>query len=141
MRISLLTIITILLSTLTVSGQEVIRFDNRLPLADYENVHAEKIFTDERTSTFLIWVKQSVAMHYHAEHTEQVYVLEGTCDFEMDNKLYRLSPGDYIIIPAGVPHAVQVTSDYPVKVLSIQAPEFDGSDRIYIKQAVPVEDE
>lgn len=124
----------VLFFSLEASAQEIIQFENVQPDDDYENVLSKKIFSDERASTFIIWVKKSVALHYHAQHTEQVYILEGEGDMLLGNKVYHLKPGDYILIPQGMAHSVVVTSDYPMKVLSIQAPEFDGTDRVFINE-------
>lgn len=103
------------------------------PKADFENVHVQKMYTDSNASVFMIWVKQSVAKHYHANHTEYVTILEGKGEFLFGDSWQRVVPGDQIIIPAGTPHEVKVTSTEPMKVISIQTPEFTGEDRIYLE--------
>ena len=46
----------------------------------------------------------------------------------------EIKAGDIIFIPANTFHEVKVTSEKPLKVISIQAPEFDGTDRVpYLK--------
>jgi len=45
--------------------------------------------------------------HYHAAHETAIFVLEGTAEFRHGPKLEhvdRVSAGDFIYIPAGVPH-------------------------------------
>lgn len=103
------------------------------PEVEFENIHVEKISDDSLSSTFLIWVKSIVAPHYHAEHTEQVYVLEGTGIFTMNGSELTIEPGDLITIPKGAVHSVKVTSDTPMKVLSVQSPQFTGDDRIFVE--------
>lgn len=100
--------------------------------ADLENIHVQKLSTDQHSTDFIIFVKKSVPLHKHEYHTETLYILEGQGDFTMGNDTMVISAGDYIRIPEGVPHAVTVTSDVPLKVLSVQAPEFLGKDRVFL---------
>ncbi len=85
-------------------------------------------------STFEIWVKKEVPLHKHEFHTEQVIVLEGEGNMRLGDEWKIIKPGDLIIIPVGTLHQVIVTSSIPLKVLSVQAPEFDGSDRVIMKE-------
>lgn len=80
----------------------------------------------------MVFVKKTVAKHYHTHHTEQVVVLEGKGRMMMDNKEFVVKKGDYITIPPGVIHSVKVIGRKPMKVLSIQSPEFKGKDRIFV---------
>lgn len=114
-------------------GPEV-NLDSLMPKAEYENVSNQMIYSDSSVSTFIIWVKTSVPLHKHARHTEQVTVLEGTADMRVGEKLFSIKKGDIIFIPEDTPHSVMVTSDIPLKVLSIQAPEFKGDDRILLEK-------
>ena len=100
----------------------------------FENIFVKKIASDAHSSTFVIWVKQGVKNHYHARHTEQLVVLEGTGMMTLGDQVMRIKKGDFIRIPMGTHHAVEVTSEVPLKVLSIQAPEFHGKDRVWIKE-------
>lgn len=131
MRI-LLTIFTFLL-TQTIYAQ-VINISEMQPPAEFENIHVEKLATDSLSTSFVIWVKQEVKSHYHAFHTETLYVLEGTGVFNLGEKVVNLAPGDFIEIPKGTFHSVFITSPTPMKVLSVQAPEFNGKDRIFAGQ-------
>lgn len=100
--------------------------------ADLDNIHVVKLSTDQHSTDFVIFVKKKVPLHKHAYHTETLYVLEGQGDFTMGDKTMVISAGDYIRIPEGTPHAVTVTSAVPLKVLSVQAPEFLGKDRVML---------
>ena len=53
--------------------------------------------------------------------------------FQQGDTKMEVGPGDYLRIPKNTPHAVTVLSEEPMKVLSIQAPEFLGEDRVFIK--------
>jgi mannose-6-phosphate isomerase-like protein (cupin superfamily) len=49
---------------------------------------------------------------------------------KLGNATFKISEGDVIFIPLNTFHSVKSTGKVPLKVLSIQSPEFDGSDRI-----------
>ena len=54
--------------------------------------------------------------------------------FMENNERYMIKQGDYFRIKKGTPHAVKVTSIKPLKMLSVQAPEFFGKDRIFLPE-------
>jgi mannose-6-phosphate isomerase-like protein (cupin superfamily) len=99
---------------------------------DYENVKVQKLQEDEHTTSFIIWVKQGVKAHKHVEHSEQIYVISGRATMELGEKSFDIQTGDYIFIPKNTRHAVKVTSEEPLKVLSIQTPKFLGKDRVWL---------
>ena len=99
--------------------------------ADYPNVYVKKVADDSLQSTFIIWVKHSVKPHYHANHTEVVEILSGKGKMTLDGKTFIVHKHDIIVIPKGSVHSVRNLHHRPLKVLSIQAPHFDG-DRIFI---------
>lgn len=98
-----------------------------------EPIHVEKLCTDSLSSGFLIWMKEGVKAHFHAKHTEYVMILEGSGEMEMDSVVHTVSPGQLIHIPQKTIHGVKVSSEAPLKVLSIQTPEFKGMDRIFVR--------
>jgi len=51
-------------------------------------------------------------------------------------KTHHINKGDYFNIPENTPHGLQVLSSSPIKVLSIQSPKFDGTDRILINRVI-----
>lgn len=105
------------------------------PNTEYENIHVQKIASDDFQSSFIIWVKESVAEHYHASHSENIYVISGKAIMTIEGKEVRIRKGDYLNIPEGTKHAViEVLSHKPLKVLSIQSPEFDGRDRVKVEK-------
>lgn len=101
------------------------------PDAEFDNVHVKKIHTDGVSTTFVIWVIDGVKSHKHEAHTEQLYVLEGGGEMKVDDLQFVIKPGQWVLIPMGSWHSVKVTSGVPLKVLSFQAPEFQGKDRIW----------
>ena len=85
---------------------------------------------DSLVSSFLIYVNAQVKPHYHAEHSEHVMVLEGQGSMTLNDSIFTVNPGDLIFIPRGSVHSVFKISEAPLKVISIQAPYFDGKDRV-----------
>lgn len=105
----------------------------------YENVKVIPVYTDENSSSFIILVKKNVRHHLHEYHTEVVTVLEGTCEFYLAGETIKAKAGDHIVIPPGTAHAMRTTSGKPLKILSVQSPEYTGQDRVFVKVEAPVE--
>ncbi|WP_106791343.1 cupin domain-containing protein [Aquimarina sp. Aq78] len=103
------------------------------PDQDYDNILVKKVYTDTHTSTFVIWIKKDVKPHKHIKHTEQVLVLEGKASVQLNDKEIIVQKGDWVTIPEQTIHAVKVLSKIPLKVISIQTPEFKGEDRVFIE--------
>lgn len=99
----------------------------------FGNIYVKLIYDSDDASAFVIWVKKEVSNHRHDAHTEVVFVLEGKGKMQLNGKISRIKKGDIIVIPQGSPHSVVTTSKKPLKVISVQSPNFDGSDRIWIK--------
>lgn len=128
MRYSLLCIL--LLSVSLSFAQRVAQIDLTQPDDNFENILVRNLDHDSLSSTFLIWVKDSVAEHHHNHHTETVYILDGEGIMSMNGRSFGIKQGTYVFIPAGTRHSVKTKSKTPLKVLSVQSPFFDGSDRI-----------
>ena len=93
-------------------------------------VTMQTLHSDSLSSSFVICVPKEVAPHFHRYHTENVVVLEGTATMQLGDSSFAIGPGDAIAIPMGTVHAVQTTSLVPLKVISVQSPRFDGTDRV-----------
>lgn len=98
-------------------------------LPDFENIYSEKISEDSLQSTFFIAVKKSVPKHYHLNHSECIVVLSGKAIMTLNSIDISLSKGMQVSIPKGTIHSVVVSGRKPLKVISIQSPFFDGTDR------------
>ncbi|MDN5203767.1 cupin domain-containing protein [Fulvivirgaceae bacterium BMA10] len=116
-----------------IMAQTQLDLTNIQPYQDFDNVLIKSITDDSLTSSFVIWIKKEVKPHFHEHHIEQVYVLEGTGTMIIDKTRLNIKPGQFFIIPKLSVHSVKVTSAKPLKVLSIQAPHFDGTDRIFVE--------
>lgn len=103
------------------------------PPKEFENILVEKLFSDSLSSSFIIWIKKEVKPHKHLFHTENILVLEGSAEMNIEGITHIINEGSFLIIPPNHVHSVKTTSKIPLKVLSIQSPEFDGTDRIQIE--------
>ena len=98
---------------------------------DYDNISITKLSTNSDATTFAIWIKKKVKIHKHINHTEHVYIKQGKGKFQLADSLYNVKTGDLIIVPKNTWHGVMVESRNPMKVISIQSPEFFGKDRVF----------
>jgi mannose-6-phosphate isomerase-like protein (cupin superfamily) len=101
---------------------------------DYENIYLRKLNSDSLVSSFVIFIKKEVKAHKHVSHSEHVYILDGEGEMTVGDKKMTVKKGDMIFIPKGTVHSLKVTSAAPVKVLSVQAPMFDGKDRVMAEE-------
>ncbi len=88
--------------------------------------------SDSLCSSFFIVIPGEVKLHYHASHTENVIVMEGTGIMKLGENDIKIKKGDLIVIPKGTKHAVKNTGEIPLKVISVQSPYFDGKDRVFV---------
>lgn len=132
MKNALFTLILLLCSH--VNAQTESQLKEIQPNAEYENIHVQKLNSDSVQTSFVIWIKKAVKAHYHAFHTENIYVIEGRAEMTLNDSTFIVRKGDYLNIPKGSIHSVtKVYGKKPLKVLSIQSPEFKGKDRIFVE--------
>jgi quercetin dioxygenase-like cupin family protein len=85
-------------------------------------------------------------LHVHSREAEAFYLLDGSMTYRAGEQTYQLSPGSFIYLPAGVPHAFRVTEDTPVRFLAVVAPGglmdmYDGVGRPAAERRLPGPDE
>jgi quercetin dioxygenase-like cupin family protein len=68
------------------------------------------------------------APHYHANHTDSFYVLEGELEFQIDGRTVRAIAGTLVVAPRGAVHAFPVAIGSRARFLNIHTPnlDFDG---------------
>lgn len=97
-----------------------------------QGIRKQALFSDERVSSTLLWISDEVKLHKHASHSEHVVVLSGKGEMRLGEETFTVRKGDVIFIPQGTPHSVKVSKGV-LKVISVQAPQFDGTDRILLE--------
>jgi mannose-6-phosphate isomerase-like protein (cupin superfamily) len=106
------------------------------PEKEYDNILVKNLYSDAKASYFVIWIKKEVKSHKHLKHTESIIVLDGEGEMTVGKKKFDIKQGDHFTIPENTFHSVIVTSKNPLKVVSVQAPEFHGKDRIFEDKSV-----
>ncbi|MGI5241946.1 quercetin 2,3-dioxygenase [Dactylosporangium sp. CA-139066] len=61
-------------------------------------------------------------LHRHLEEDEMFYVLSGTARFHCDGEVIPAGPGDFVLLPARLPHSFVVGTDEPLRTLQITTP-------------------
>lgn len=112
-------------------GQNAVDVKMIFPDKEYENVFIKKLYSDTNSTSFMIWVKNEVQSHKHLVHTETIQILEGTAEMIVGKETFIIKTGDFFVIPPNTFHRVKVISTTPLKLISIQSPNFNGEDRIF----------
>ncbi|MBA2613891.1 MAG: cupin domain-containing protein [Bacteroidetes bacterium] len=118
----------------SVNSQTVVNLDTLKLPASTENVYNKLLFNDSLASSFCVIVKNEVKPHKHQYHCEHIYVVEGEGQMKLGDRVFKIKKNDLVFIPKNIIHSVKTTSKQPLKVLSIQAPLFDGKDRVFIEE-------
>jgi mannose-6-phosphate isomerase-like protein (cupin superfamily) len=61
-------------------------------------------------------------LHRHLEEDELFYVLSGSAQFRCDGETLPAGPGDFVLLPARLPHTFTVGADEPLRTLQITTP-------------------
>lgn len=142
MRYTLVLFIFMMINAGSLKSQVVIHPDTVNLNSNDDNVSVVKIEDTQAAGSFLIQVRDQVPPHYHESHTEHVYIIEGRGIMLLNDRLIEIKPGNIITLPPGTVHAVKRKGDVPLKVLSVQSPQFTGSDRTPVESPLwPIEEE
>ena len=109
--------VLILCSFFSIQAQWVNKVNEFTNERSRDNIKVIPLDDSNDASSFVIWVKNHVRDHYHKEHTEVVYVLEGFGIMTLGDKSQPIEKGDYIFIPRGISHSVRVTNNQTLKVI------------------------
>ena len=93
----------------------------------------KSLFGDSLASSFLIIIKSDVRAHKHLKHSEHIVVQSGEGVMKINDREFTIKPGDVIFIPKNTSHSVIVKGKKPLKVISIQSPNFNGDDRVMME--------
>lgn len=93
----------------------------RIPLPPAFAVKARTADTDGLFSLLEVTVAQPVPRHTHHVADECIYVLGGELLIDFDGETRTLGPGQFVLLPHGVPHAIRPGS-VPPRVIQISSP-------------------
>ncbi|MEO8518137.1 MAG: cupin domain-containing protein [Dermatophilaceae bacterium] len=74
-------------------------------------------------------------LHRHTNEAEAFFLLDGLMTYRAGEEIFHLSTGDFIWLPAGLPHAFRVTGSTPVRFLGLTAP--GGLMALYDEVGIP----
>jgi mannose-6-phosphate isomerase-like protein (cupin superfamily) len=72
---------------------------------------------DSELRQMLVISKIDVPAEDHDDFLESFFILEGRCECTIGDKLYALSPGDFIEIPLHAPHDIKIITPVVTAVL------------------------
>ena len=61
-------------------------------------------------------------LHRHAREAEAFYLLEGEMTYRAGDETFDLTPGCFIFLPQGIPHAFRTRGDTTVRYLALTEP-------------------
>jgi mannose-6-phosphate isomerase-like protein (cupin superfamily) len=76
-------------------------------------------------------------LHRHLEEDEMFYVLSGTAEFRCDGETLSTGPGDFVLLPARLPHTFVVGTEEPLRTLQITTPS--GFERFAAEVGEPAQ--
>lgn len=111
----------------------------KLDIPENSSLISIPLINFEHASFHCIRLKTSEKPHIHAKQDLAIYVLKGSSWIYLDGKKTELFPGDFIVIPRGVPHWAVNTGKEPAEVLAIFSPPFDAKDIVPVVESKPAE--
>jgi mannose-6-phosphate isomerase-like protein (cupin superfamily) len=102
------------------------------PLNQADTLSSVELLRGQGVSAHLIQVRSRVRPHFHKEHEETVYIIEGSGIFVLGDRAYPVKAGALMVIPRGAIHSFE--AKVLTKVLSIFDPPFDPEDRVLVDE-------
>jgi quercetin dioxygenase-like cupin family protein len=60
--------------------------------------------------------------HFHKQHSDSFFVLEGELEFHVGDEVLRGTPGSFVLAPPHVVHWFRNVSDEPARALNLHTP-------------------
>lgn len=83
--------------------------------------------SNRQVSFHVVEIKVDAQYHYHKEHTEIYYILEGEGFLELDGAKVPVKPGMSVLIKPGCRHRAIGA----LKVINVALPAFDPADEYF----------
>lgn len=97
--------------------------------------HLWTLHQSATSRTNLVQMKGQTTRHLHPDAEHSLYVIHGEVRASVGEEEFDLRTGDYISIPAGVPHSYLVSTREPALLLSLDAPAYDPAKTIRVEPA------
>lgn len=62
---------------------------------------------------------ERIPLHYHPDHDEGMYVMEGSLQATLDNEIQSVEPGDAVLATTGTSHQMENLSQKPAVIMAI----------------------
>lgn len=105
------------------------------PLEAGKNAQMINIAQDDTISLFVVRATQGMVLksHFHKTHDESVYVIKGTGQMLINDKLVDIKPGSVHFNPMGKVHSIKHTGDGELVVISVFTPALKEPDRVFVE--------
>ena len=116
----------------------LVRLDEILkahPIKEGDSQTSVELLRGEGVSAHLIQVRTRLRPQYHKDHSETVYLLEGSGILILGDRAYPVKTGSLMMIPRGIIHSFEAKQ--PTSVLAIFDPPYDPADRVFTDQPAP----
>ncbi|MEO0093235.1 MAG: cupin domain-containing protein [candidate division WOR-3 bacterium] len=93
-------------------------------LADYQTdsiVSRTLIDKKNGTVTFFAFAEGQALSEHTAPFDALAYILDGKAEFKISDKLFQLSAGDMIIMPANEPHSLKAKQRFKMLLVMIRS--------------------
>jgi quercetin dioxygenase-like cupin family protein len=107
----------------------------RIDLQPFYSVKALASDTDGAFTMRVTEARRDIRRHTHLRVDETFYLLEGEVEVSFGaggSDVYHVTPGTYVFMPRGVPHALKLLTD-TIKMVAISTP---GGDESYLEDIV-----
>jgi quercetin dioxygenase-like cupin family protein len=106
---------------------------SREPHVQSPNVRVWTMHQDERSRTNLVEMSGKLSYHAHPDADHTLMVLSGCVCAWVDREAVVLNEGDYLSIPASVPHKYETITKTALLV-SFDAPAYDPAKQVRIPE-------
>ena len=96
--------------------------------------HLWTLHQSTTSRTNLVQMTGPGTRHLHPDAEHSLYVISGEVKATVGTEEFTLGPGDYISIPAGVPHSYLASAEKPALLISMDAPAYDPAKTIRLKK-------
>src|SRR6266536_5253313 len=76
-------------------------------------------------------------LHVHHDEHEAFYILEGRAQVHCGDEVFNVAPGSFVLLPRGIPHWHQVSSDAPLRSLVMTNDRAIRAVRRRLRRACP----
>ncbi len=101
----------------------VFRFHDKVDYSSEGIISKRVIDKPTGTVTLFSFDKGQRLSTHSAPFDAMVQVVEGQAEIVIDDKPFQLGQGDVIIMPAGIPHAVNATEKFKMVLTMIKEPK------------------